>query len=342
MSVHQKYDLAARVARAAAVFCVDEIVIFDDAPSTIPPQLLRGKKQGISKSEALQSVREDAEPWENPDQFLFHVLNFLECPGHLRKHVFAAHPNLTGTGKLPTLDMPHHSRREEWLQYREGVSIGPAPELPGKSRAESQKYTLIDCGFEHPVRVAADIPQYSRVTLKFASTDAPPSWPKLSADETSKLDVVPVAPSEPREKGGYYWGFTIRKTESLSAVFTECEYPSGYDFSIGTSERGVPLSSIYPEPSISSKRKLSSSDEVRKLPAKFKHLLLVFGGVTGLEPAVEQDPVLRKKGLTKETAHEMFDFWVNLVPGQGSRTIRTEEAVWLGLMGLREYVESNS
>lgn len=38
-------------------------------------------------------------------------------------------------------------------------------------------------------------------------------------------------------------------------------------------------------------------------------------------------------------AHKMFDAWVDLCPGQGSRTIRAEEALWIGLMGLRGYVE---
>jgi predicted SPOUT superfamily RNA methylase MTH1 len=29
---------------------------------------------------------------------------------------------------------------------------------------------------------------------------------------------------------------------------------------------------------------------------------------------------------------------VNVCPGQGSRTIRTEEAVWLALMGIKDVV----
>ena len=35
----------------------------------------------------------------------------------------------------------------------------------------------------------------------------------------------------------------------------------------------------------------------------------------------------------------MFDYWVNLVEGQGSRTIRTEEAIEIGLAGLKSYVD---
>jgi predicted SPOUT superfamily RNA methylase MTH1 len=59
-----------------------------------------------------------------------------------------------------------------------------------------------------------------------------------------------------------------------------------------------------------------------------------------LEPAVANDPVLSEKGLGKSTAHTLFDAWVNLVPGQGSRTIRTEEAVEFGLCALKPYVDS--
>jgi len=40
-------------------------------------------------------------------------------------------------------------------------------------------------------------------------------------------------------------------------------------------------------------------------------------------------------------AKVVFDRWVNVCPGQGSRTIRTEEAVWIGLTGLRKLVVNN-
>jgi predicted SPOUT superfamily RNA methylase MTH1 len=50
--------------------------------------------------------------------------------------------------------------------------------------------------------------------------------------------------------------------------------------------------------------------------------------------------VLAEKGLGKTSASELFDAWVNLVPGQGSRTIRTEEAVEFGLCALKPWVDS--
>ena len=140
----------------------------------------------------------------------------------------------------------------------------------------------------------------------------------------------------PREEGGFYWGYTVRKAASLSAIFTESPFEGGYDCNIGTSERGVALSSLLP---IASHPPSSDPSKTTTLPTEFSHMLLVFGGREGLEPAVVSDPTLVAAGLTKETTSQVFDFWVNLVPGQGSRTIRTEEAVWVGLMGLRGFLE---
>jgi predicted SPOUT superfamily RNA methylase MTH1 len=330
--IDQKYELAGRIARAAAVFCVDEVIVFDDAPDTIPPKLRQGNRKFKSKAEALAAVEDHKEPWENPDQFLFHNLEFLECPAHLRTYFFPQHPNLKGSGKLPPLDMPHHMRAGDWCQYREGVSLG----------SDEEGVTMVDCGLPHPVTIRNPIPEGARVTVKFSDSNPPRNWPNLTPDDISKLKVEPTSAEEPREEAGYYWGYSTRKAHSISAVFQEhpFEQDDGYDFSIGTSERGVPLSSIIPDPGSKSPVEWSNQERPEKLPPKFKHLLVVFGGVAGLEPAVASDPVLKEKGLTKETAHDVFDWWVNLVPGQGSRTIRTEEAVLLGLMGLRPYVDS--
>lgn len=340
--IHQKNDLAARIARAAAVFCVDEIVVFDDAPSTIPPKLRARGKKTMTKMEALATVADHEEPWENPDQFLYHLLSFLECPGHLRRHLFSEHPNLKSAGKLPTLDMPHHMKKDEWCQYREGAVVDPTAMGPSTRPIMTRGFSLVECGLPHLIKLPYDIPVGTRVTLKFGSSEPPASWPDLSADDFADLEVEATSQDEPRTQGGYYWGFSIRKAKGISDVFSESPYleDEGYDVNIGTSERGLPLNSIFPDPTSSSARSTPATEGFDgKLPENFKHLLLVFGGVQGLEPAVASDPAL---DLTKETAHELFDLWVNLVPGQGSRTIRTEEAVWIGLMGMRDYVVNNS
>ena len=51
----------------------------------------------------------------------------------------------------------------------------------------------------------------------------------------------------------------------------------------------------------------------------FSHLLLVFGGLKGLESCLESDESLQETDIEL-----LFDHYVNTCPGQGSRTIRTE------------------
>jgi predicted SPOUT superfamily RNA methylase MTH1 len=341
-----------RIARAAAVFCVDEIIVFDDNPSGFAPNVVsdrytRGKKSK-SKQEILDSIPEGDQPWQNPDQFLYHVLAFAECPPHLRfchddpsLSIFQKHKNLEWAGTLPSMDMPHHLRPHEWCQFREGVVAGPAdPPAAAKSSKKNSKkgeeqYVYVKCGLPFPVIVpvppGAPIETAMRTTVRFASSGPPRNWPQLSEAECANLEVTACSSSLPREESGYYWGYSVRKASSLSTVFSECEFDGGYDFTIGTSERGVDVRDIIPE---------TTKNPSVQAPGKFNHLLLVFGGVAGIEPAVANDPVLAEKGLGKGSAHSLFDSWVNLVPNQGSRTIRTEEAVEFGLCALKPYVDS--
>ena len=203
---------------------------------------------------------------------------------------------------------------DEWCAYREGVT------LPGAD----EHGTFVEAGLRVPVTVAeAQIPPNSRVTLKFGE-----GAEKAARDANEEVILAEaVAAEEPREEGGYYWGYSVRRAACLSDVFTECGFDGGYDVSIGTSERGVDVETLYAEEGGKSKL------------GKFKHLLIVLGGVAGLEVAVKNDKELQKLGVTE--AEEVFDHWINVCPGQGSRTIRTEEALWIGLMGLRRLVVDN-
>jgi len=191
------------------------------------------------------------------------------------------------------------------------------PRLPTNS-------TLVYTGLPEKTRLQnISIPENTRVTLKFRSSD-----PSQGAD--------PVDPSTPREEAGYYWGYTVRRCDSLSAVFTESPFPEGYDLSFGTSERGTSLADV-----LKRNRRENGEEGTHEPIPKFKHLIIVFGGVAGLEASVKVDKELMDRGVKPGDAHRVFDYWVNVLPGQGSRTIRTEEAVWLGLMGLRGLVLEN-
>jgi methyltransferase len=200
------------------------------------------------------------------------------------------HPDLRHAALLKSMDIPHHQKIEDRLPYREGITL------------PSSKGTLIDVGYDK-FTYNQQIDPYTRVTVDMS----------LVEDDTPKslTNARIVEVTEPRTKHGYYWGYATRQASSLSSVFAESPFENGYDFVIGTSERGTSLA-----PAL-----------VSTLP-RFAHLLIVLGGQSGIEAAVENDENL---ALKPENACKLFDWWVNCVPGQGSRTIRTEEAIWIVL-----------
>lgn len=57
-------------------------------------------------------------------------------------------------------------------------------------------------------------------------------------------DVRVVPPSDPRTKKGIYWGYTVRLAKTFGAVFTQCPFDSGYDVTLGTSERGTSVDEL--------------------------------------------------------------------------------------------------
>ena len=82
--------LAGQIARAAAIFNVDEIIVFDDSG-------------GQAAAACEQMAR---------------ILQFMECPQYLRKYLFPIHADLQYAGVMSPLDIPHHLRRDEVLPYR--------------------------------------------------------------------------------------------------------------------------------------------------------------------------------------------------------------------------------
>lgn len=325
-----KIALAGHIARALAVFCVDEVVIFDDGQAE-----KTRKSHGNDFGHLNEVGRVFYSGYDDPNYFLMHILSYLETPPHLRKHLFPMHPDLKLAGVTPSLDMPHHLRAHEWCQYREGVTVkteqpsngGPKTAEGHGKKKKNQKsdaetssvVTYVESGLPQNVILQTSIPPNTRVTLKFSDEKGP-------SDRNAELTATAVAPTTPREEAGYYWGYSVRSASSISALLTECPFDGGYDLTFGTSERGTPITTI----------KQSVSDH-SSLP-QFYHMLIVFGGVAGLEVAVKGDEELTSMGVSEPK--DLFDYWVNLCPGQGSRTIRTEEAIWLGLMGLRDVVVS--
>ena len=142
-----------------------------------------------------------------------------------------------------------------------------------------------------------------------------------------------VSPSTPRTEKGTYWGYTVRLAQKFSHVFTKSPFASegGYDLTVGTSERGT---NVDDAGKLTKNCTSSEADEVSE-DKKFKHLLVVFGGVKGLEVALEADSDLKEV----VDPSVLFDTYLNTCPKQGSRTIRTEEAILVTMAALRPKIE---
>jgi len=269
--------LAGQVARAATVFNVDEIVIFDEMnkASGSTTEFSGLKKAGTGNKQ------------------LFHILQYLECPQYLRKNFFPYHQDLSHAGLLNPLDSPHHLRETDQSQYREGVTL----KKPASGKKDGGSYANI--GLQKECLLNMNIPHGQRVTVKLK---------ELETDKKSFRGTV-VSPNEPRETTGVYWGYTVRRASCLSDVFSSCPYSGGYDLTVGTSERGEDVAQA-------------------ELPT-FKHAMIVFGGLKGLEASVEAD-----SKIGTDDPSEIFQHYVNVLPAQGSRTIRTEEAILIAMTAL--------
>lgn len=117
-----------------------------------------------------------------------------------------------------------------------------------------------------------------------------------------------MSPDEPRDKSGIYWGYRVRLAKGVHGLIHDSPYSGGYDLKIGTSERGQVV-----------------APGNLQIP-RFQHVLIAFGGPEGLEEAVRHDAK-----LTDKLTSELFDLYLNTCPQQGSRTIRTEEAILISL-----------
>ncbi|TKW32506.1 hypothetical protein SEVIR_2G172500v4 [Setaria viridis] len=260
--------LAGQIARAATVFRIDEVVVFDSTPTSENGDTGDGEESGA--------------------RFLVRILEYLETPQYLRRRLFPMHKNLKFVGLLPPLDAPHHVRKHEWSEFREGVTL----------EGDRSKGTLVDVGLSKNVLVEQILEPGKRVTVAMGT----------NRDLTTACIREVVPPSTPREEMGSYWGYKVRYASNLSGVLKNSPYKEEYDHIIGTSEHG----------------QIVNSSELT-LPS-FRHLLIAFGGLAGLEESIEEDTNLKGKH-----ANDVFTSYLNTCPNQGSRTIRTEEALLISL-----------
>jgi predicted SPOUT superfamily RNA methylase MTH1 len=132
--LREKTSKIGLIGRAAAIFRVDEVIVYPDNP------------------QAKQAVEAD---------MIVSMLSYMETPQYLRKKLFKLKPELQYAGILPPLRTPHHpldSKLDKLRvgEYREGITL-----------SETEKGTVADIGVEQPALVRdVRLPLNKRVTVK--------------------------------------------------------------------------------------------------------------------------------------------------------------------------------
>jgi hypothetical protein len=139
------------VGRVAAIFRVNEIIVFPDLPGT--------------------DQRRDA-------SLIATILSYMETPQYLRKRLFKIKPELQYAGILPPLRTPHHP-----LPNRiKDLAVGECREGVILSLAEAG--SLVDIGVERPVLIPnAGLPLNSRVTVRVTKLGKHPRASLVNRDD---------------------------------------------------------------------------------------------------------------------------------------------------------------
>jgi predicted SPOUT superfamily RNA methylase MTH1 len=254
--LREKTSKIGLIGRAAAVFRVDEIIVYLD-------------NAGRQKNEA---------------DLVALLLSYLETPQYLRKRFFKLDPRLQYAGILPPLRTTHHplnrkARKLKVGEYREGVTL-----------SRTKEGVLVDIGVERPALMRET--QWAlgkRLTLQVVAVD-------------ERVEVQAVS----RDAVSGYWGYKV-KLENRS--FGSLVEKGNFDLTIATSKLGVKF--------------LDVAEKIGEQWRKADYTLVAFGA-----PARGLHEIVGDEGLGLD---DVADFVVNMVPEQGTETVRTEEALFASL-----------
>jgi predicted SPOUT superfamily RNA methylase MTH1 len=255
--LREKTSKVGLIGRAAAIFRVNEIVVYADNPK-------------VNQSTEVDLIAT--------------LLEYMETPQYLRKRLFKIEPRLQYAGILPPLRTPHHplNRKTEKLkvgEYREGVTL-----------SKTKEGVLVDIGVELPALMReTHWALGKRLTLQIVKAGE-----RVEVQAVSK-DAVPS-----------YWGYTVT-VENRS--FGRLVENGKFDLTIATSKIGAKF--------------LDVAEKMAEKWKKADRTLVAFGAPTrGLHEIVGDDGA---------DLNDVVDFVVNMVPEQGTETVRTEEALFAAL-----------
>jgi predicted SPOUT superfamily RNA methylase MTH1 len=151
------------IGRAAAIFRVNEIVVFPDN---------LGANQKRDRN------------------LIVTLLSYLETPQYLRKRLFKIKPELRYAGILPPLRTPHHplekrARKLKTGEHREGAVV-----------SVTESGSLVDIGVERPMLIADKLPVNRRVTIEITKAGKHPRVALADRQEIEAYWGYTVTPSK--------------------------------------------------------------------------------------------------------------------------------------------------
>ncbi len=250
--LREKTSKVGLIARAAAIFRVDQIIVYRDNPK-------------VSQDTELRLITK--------------LLSYIETPQYLRKRLFKIEPELQFVGIMPPLRTPHHpvSGKIEDLkvgEYREGIIL-----------SQIKEGLQVDVGVGKPALLREK--QHAtgeRLTLQIIKTEG-----QVEVQIVNHTDVAD------------YWGYKITIAESLKQAIQKAKV----DLRLGTSRKGKEFASVV--------------DKICEKWRAISSILIVFGSPARGIYEIASDENIRLEAL--------LDFILNMVPCQGTETVRTEEAV---------------
>lgn len=152
--------LVGQIARAATIYHVDEIIVFDDKLANNNNnnnnyrtgsgwrEFKRQKPnnndddQPSQEAEGTTEEKEDFRDYKrsSSQEFMARLLQYCECPQYLRRSFFPMHPDLQFVGLLAPVDAPHHVRADDRSKYREGVVL---------NKTGPNGMSLVNCGIRN-------------------------------------------------------------------------------------------------------------------------------------------------------------------------------------------------
>ena len=251
-NLRKKTAKAGRIARALAVFRVEEVFVYKTG--LVPPSKMR-----------------DAD-------LLVKILRYLDTPQYLRRRVFPKSPSLQYAGTLPPLRTRSHPLQSSLSDLTEGAVRWGVQVRPNQ----------IDIGFEKLIDYPEPLSERDPTLFRVASTS-----PKIVLEPIERSDVTG------------YWGYEATRIGSLVNLLKQSESMTRIGFS-----RNAP-----------SFKNLEI--DLTSTISNTKSVLAIFGG--------PERGIIELCTNEKEDVKHHVDFWVNTIEGQGTETVRLEEALLVSL-----------